>query len=137
MNAGEKEVKRADFGSKLEQWKAMHESAKASRRSNVATSPRRDVPTSRRWGNQYRSQKAVTSRRLNVATSARDLPSIIKSKKGSEFEKGETYELGHRNPEQRRHRLPRRARDLYCFPFLDNRMMFLRLNIYIFVLSMF
>ena len=51
VNAGEKEVKRADFGSKLEQWKAMHESAEASRRSNVATSPRRDVPTSRRWVN--------------------------------------------------------------------------------------
>ena len=51
MNAGEKGVKRADFGSKLEQWKAMHESAGASRRSNVAMSPRRDVPTSRRWVN--------------------------------------------------------------------------------------
>ena len=63
MNAGEKEGKRADFGSKLEQWKAMHESAGASRHSNVATSPRRDVPTSRRWVNQYKSQQAVTSRR--------------------------------------------------------------------------
>ena len=71
MNAGEKEVKRADFGSKLEQWKAMHESAGASRRSNVATSPRHDVPTSRRWANQYKSQQAVTSRRLNVAMSQR------------------------------------------------------------------
>ena len=137
VNAGEKEVKRADFGSKLEQWKAMHESAGASRRSNVAMSPRRDFPTSRRWVNQYKSQQAEMSRRLNVATSARDLPSIIKSTKGSEFEEGEAYELGHRNPEQQRHRLPRRARELYCFPFLDNRMMFLRLNIYIFVLSMF
>ena len=94
VNAGEKEVKRANFGSKFEQWKAMHESAGASRRSNVATSPRsnvatsprRDVPTSRRWVNQYKSQQAVTSRRLNVATSARDLPSIIKSTKGSEIE---------------------------------------------------
>ena len=46
MSAGEKEVKRADFGSKVEQWKAMHESAGASRRSNVATFPRRDVPSS-------------------------------------------------------------------------------------------
>ena len=43
VNAGEKEVKRANFGSKLEQWKAMHESVGASRRSNVATSQRRDV----------------------------------------------------------------------------------------------
>ena len=39
-----------------------------SRRSNVMTSPRRDVPTSRRWVNQYRSQQSKTSRRLNVAT---------------------------------------------------------------------
>ena len=46
VNAGEKEVKRVDFGSKLEQWKAMHESVGASRRSNVATFQRRDVPTS-------------------------------------------------------------------------------------------
>ena len=52
MNAGEKEVKRADFGSKVEQWKETHESAGALRRSNVATFPRRDVPTSRRWVNQ-------------------------------------------------------------------------------------
>ena len=84
MNAGEKEVKIADFGSKLEQWKAMHESAGASRRSNVATSLHPDVPTSRRWVNQYKSQQVVTSRRLSVATS--QLPSIIKSTKGSEFE---------------------------------------------------
>ena len=68
MNVGEKEVKRADFGSKLEQWKAIHESAGASRRSNFATSPRRGVPTSRRWVNQYKSQQAETSRRLSVAT---------------------------------------------------------------------
>ena len=87
VNAGEKEVKRANFGGKLEQWKAIHESARASRRSNVATSPRRDVSTSRRWVNQYNSQQAVTSRRGNVATSARDFPSIIKSSKGSELER--------------------------------------------------
>ena len=71
VKAGEKEVKIADFGSKLEQWKAMHESAGASQRSNVATSPRHDVPTSRRWVNQYQSQQAVTSRCLNVTTSQR------------------------------------------------------------------
>ena len=43
----------------------------ASRRSNVATSPSRDVPTSRRWVNYCKSQQAVTSRRLNVVTSQR------------------------------------------------------------------
>ena len=120
--------------------------ARASRRSNVATSPRRDVPTSRRWVNQYNSQQAVMLQRRNVATwqhrnvatSARDLPSIIKSSKGSEF-KGdrEAYEPGQGIPEQKRHRLQRSTRDLYCFPFLDSRMMFLRLNIYIFLFSMF
>ena len=62
VNAGEKEVKRANFGSKLEQWKAIHESAEASRRSNVATSPRRDVPTSRR-------PHVVTFQRRDVPTS--------------------------------------------------------------------
>ena len=35
----------------------------ASRRSNVATSPRRDIPTSRRWVNYCASQQAATSRR--------------------------------------------------------------------------
>ena len=39
VNAGTNEVKRANFGSKLEQWKAMHEYG-----WSVTTSPRRDVP---------------------------------------------------------------------------------------------
>ena len=105
---------------------------------NVATLQRRDVPTSQRWVNQYRSQQAVASRRGNVATSARDLPSIIKCSKGSEFEGDrEAYELGHGIPEQQRYRLRRSARDLYCFPFLDIRMMFLRLNNFLFLFSMY
>ena len=102
VNAGENEVKRANFGSKLEQRKQSMKMAGASRRSNVATSPCRDATTSRRWVNHYKSQQVVTSRRLNVVTSqrrdvstsrrcnvvtsARDLPSIIKSKRGSELE---------------------------------------------------
>ena len=45
--------------------------AATSRRSNVATSPNRDVPTSRRWVNQYRIQQSETSRRPNIATSQR------------------------------------------------------------------
>ena len=61
MNAGANEVKRAKFGSKLEQWKAMHESG-----WNVATSPRRDVGST-----NEKSHQAATSRRLNVATSQR------------------------------------------------------------------
>ena len=112
VNAGATELKRANFGSNLEQWKAKYEGGwsvvtfqrrdvPTLWRPNVATSPRRDVPTSRRWVNQYNNQQAVTSRCRNVATSARDLPSIIKSSKGSEF-KGdrEAYERGHGIPEQ-------------------------------------
>ena len=75
-------MKRANFGSKLEQWKAVHENGwsvatfqrrdvPTSRHPHVATSPCRDVPTSRCWVNHYKSQQAVTSRRLNVVTSQR------------------------------------------------------------------
>ena len=39
--------------------------------SGTATSPRRDVPTSRCWVNYYAGQQAATSRRLNVVTSQR------------------------------------------------------------------
>ena len=71
-------------------WRLCMKRSRASRRSNVATSPRREVPTSRRWVNQYSSQQVSTSRRRdvstsrrgNVTTSVRDLPSIIKSSKG-------------------------------------------------------
>ena len=76
---------------------------------NVATSQRRDVPTSRRWVNIYRSQQVATSRCLNIVTSQhrnvttsrrqRELClSIIKSKRGPEFKEDErlrTYKLGH------------------------------------------
>ena len=40
VNVGANEVKIANFGSKLEQWKAMHENG-----WSVATFQRRDVPT--------------------------------------------------------------------------------------------
>ena len=53
----------------------------ASRRSNVATSPRSDVPTSRRWLNQYSSQQVATSRRQREI-----YPPSLKAAKGSEFE---------------------------------------------------
>ena len=58
VNAGANEVKRANFGSKMEQWTAMHESG-----CSVATSQRRDVGV-----NHCESQQAVTSRRINVVT---------------------------------------------------------------------
>ena len=57
-----------------------------SRCPNVTTSPRRAVPTSRHWVNQYNIPQAATSRRGKVATLVRDLPSIIKSSKSLELE---------------------------------------------------
>ena len=63
-----------------------------SRCSNVATSPRRDVITSRHWVNYYAGQQAATSRRLNVVTSQRRdvranaVFSSFKSKQEAEFE---------------------------------------------------
>ena len=84
--------------------------AGASRRPHVVTSQRRDVELTNTIMNKQRCG--------NVATSARDLPSIIKSNKGSEFEGDqEAYELGHGIPEQQRYRFRRSAFDLYCFPF--------------------
>ena len=91
VNVGANEVKRANFGIKMEQWKAMHESG-----CSVVTFKRRDVPTSRRWVNHCKSQQVVTLRRLNVATlQHRDVatsrrqceicPPSFKSTKGSEF----------------------------------------------------
>ena len=71
---------------------------------NVTTSQRRDVPTSRRWVNIYKSQQAATSRRLNVATlqhhdvSASYASQSLKEK-GDQNSEGDgrsrTYELGH------------------------------------------
>ena len=61
VNAGEKEVKRADFGSKLEQWKAMHKSTGASRRPHVVTFQRRDVGST--------NEKVIKQQRRDVSTS--------------------------------------------------------------------
>ena len=151
VNAGANELKRANFGSNLEQWKAKYEGGRSvatSPRRDVPTSPRRDVPTSPRWVNQYNSQQAVTSRRHNVATPQRRgvatsrhqreiFPPSLKAVRVQNSRYREAYERGHGIPKQQRHRLRRSTLDLYCFPFLDIRMMFLRLNIYIFLFSMF
>ena len=107
----------------------------ASRRSNVATSPRRDATTSRRWVNHYKSQQAVTSRRLNVVTSQRRNvatsrcqleigPPSLKAK-GVQNLRGDqrsgNVRTRARKSDQQRHRSRRRSRDLYCFFVLDNR----------------
>ena len=85
-------MKRANFGSKLEQRKAEHEMAGASRRSNIATSPRRDATTSRRWVNHYKRQQAVTSRRQREI-----YPPSLKAKEVQNWRHRKTYGLGHEN----------------------------------------
>ena len=58
--------------------------AGTSRRPHVVTSPRRDVPTSRRWVNQYKIQQSATSRRRVVSASS--VFSSLKAKRGAKFE---------------------------------------------------
>ena len=89
-------------GSFWKQQEAVHEDV-----WNVATSPRRDVPTSRRWVNYYAGQQAAssrcsqrrdvsTSRRWNVATSVRVLFSHhLKANRVQKLRYRETYGLGH------------------------------------------
>ena len=55
VNAGVDEVKRANFGSKLEQWKAMHESG------CVVTSQRRDVGSTNTIVNEQKRRDVSTS----------------------------------------------------------------------------
>ena len=64
VNAGADELKRANFGSKLEQWKAKHESG-----CNVVTFQRRDVGSTNEKVNKQQRRDVSTSRRLNVVTS--------------------------------------------------------------------
>ena len=117
--------------------------AATSRRSHVATSPRRDVPTSRRWVNQYRSQQSKTSQCLNVATlqrrgvSTRSSPHHLKNQwfriRGIERRTNEGTEL-QSSSDTDFEEVP-----VICIVshLLDIRLMFLRLNIFIFSFSMF
>ena len=143
VNAGANELKRANFGSNLEQWKAKYEGGWSvatfqrrdiprSRRPHVVTSQRRDVGSTNTTVNKQRRRDVATSRRQREIC-----PPSLKAARVQNWRHQEAYELGHRIPEQQRYRLRRSARDLYCFPFLDIRMMFLRLNIYIFLFNMF
>ena len=80
--------------------------AETLRRPTVATSPRRDVPTSRRWVNQYESQQAATLRRPNVAmlqrrdVSANSVFSSLKAKRGEELEVSRIVRTRARKSEQ-------------------------------------
>ena len=110
------------------------------RRSNVATSSRRDVPASRRWVNNAEVNKW---KRRDVPTSRRRLEICTSSFKVRMAQKG-----GHREAYERRHGIPEQSDTNFeevpeiCtvsqfWIFLDIRMMFLILNIFIFSFGMF
>ena len=127
-----------------------------SRRPNVATSPRRDVPTSRRPHvatpqchdvesimQKSTSGNVVTSQRRDVATSRRQLEICTSSFKVRMAQKSgdqEAHERGHGIREQSDtdfEEVPGICTVFHFWIFLDIRMMFLILNIFIFSLSMF
>ena len=90
VNAGADDVKRANCGSKLEQWRAMQESG-----CHVATSPRRDVGSTNTEANNQKRHDVATSRRQHeICTSSFKAPMVQKS--GHR----EAYERGHGIPEQ-------------------------------------
>ena len=70
------------------------------RRSNVATSPRRDVPTSRRWvnnaevNNQKHRDVPTSRRQYGICTSS------FKARMARKARHREAYERGHGIPEQ-------------------------------------
>ena len=103
-----------------------------SRHPNVATSPRRDVPTSRRWVNQYKSQQYATSRRQCEFCFL-----IIKSKDGCRF--GGIENRTNQGTEIRAAvtSISKRARDLYFSLFWIIEMMFIISHIDIFLFMMF
>ena len=111
-----------------------------SRRPNVVTSPRRDAPTSRCWVNNAEVNKW---KRRDVPTSRRQLEICTSSFKVRMAQKSgyrEAHERGHGIPEQSDtnfEEVPGICTVFHLWIFLDIRMMFLILNIFIFSLSMF
>ena len=111
-----------------------------SRRPNVATSQRRDALTSRRWVN---NAEVNMWERRDVPTSRRQLEICTSSFKVQMAQKlgyREAYERGHGIPEQSDidfEEVPRICTVFHFWIFLDIRMMFLILNIFIFPPSMF
>ena len=114
----------------------MHRASK-----NVATSQRRDVPTSRRpnvatsqrWVYKNKSQQAATSQRQ------RDFClSIIKSKRGPEFEGvSRDVRTRARKAKQQRRKSVKKTVNFVFFFFLEILMMFYRLNTCVLTPSMF
>ena len=100
VNAGADDVKRANCGRKLKQWRAMQESG-----CNVATLQRHDVPTSRRSNvatfqhrdfgstntevNNQKHRDVATSRRQHeICTSSFKAPMVKKSGHREAYERG-------------------------------------------------
>ena len=84
----------------LEQWGEKQESGVTSRRPHFATSPRRDVPTSRRWVN---NAEVNNHKRHDVPTSRRQhgiCTSSFKERMVRNRGHREAYERGHGIPEQ-------------------------------------
>ena len=78
---------------------------------HVATSPRRDVTTSRRRVNNAEVNNSVTSRRLNVATSPRrDFSSKICT---SSFNVRTARKLGHHEADDQRHGIPEQSNTVF------------------------
>ena len=98
-----------------------------SRRPHVVTSQRRDVGSTNVQVNKRQRRDVSTSSAF----------SALKANGGADLEASGGVQTRHGIPEQQRHRLRSSAHDLYCFSFLDIKMMFLRLNIFIFLFSMF
>ena len=107
------------------------------------TSQRRDVGSTNVQVNKRQRRDVSMSQRLNVATlQRRDVStssafSALKANGGADLEASGGVQTRARNSRATRHRLRSSAHDLYCFSFLDIKMMFLRLNIFIFLFSMF
>ena len=96
------------------QWEQSKKVAVTSRRSNVTTSPHRDVPMSRRWVNnaEVNNQKrrdVPTSRRLNVATSQRRDVTTSRRQHGictSSYKAQMVWNPRHREAYERGHGIP-------------------------------
>ena len=124
----------------LEHGEQSKEVTVTSRRPHVATSPRRDAPTSRRWVNNAEVNKW---KRRDVPTSRRQLEictSSFKVRMAQKLGYLEAYERRHGIPEQSDtdfEEVPAICTVSHFWIFVDIRMMFLILNIFIFSLSMF
>ena len=138
VNAGADDVKRANSGSKLKQLRAMQESG-----CNVATLQRHDVPTSRRSNVATLGQPIQKSTIKNVATLQRRDVSTRSAPHHLKHQWFRNRGIGRRTNEgmklQSSSDTDFEEVPVICIVshLLDIRLMFFRLNIFIFSFSMF